>query len=782
MSGRSNPAASARKRARGKPPARRARSSAKAGASFEVLQSKLAIPSLRPGLIPRTGLVNRLKSASDARVFSIAAPAGYGKTTLLAQWAHDDPRPFAWVSLEQRDDDPVALLTYIAAALDRIHPVDRAVFRGAAAASDSLWSTALPRLGAALAAMPEPIVLVLDDVHELRHRDCVDALEPLAKHLTGGSQLVLSGRADDGMPLARIRADRRLLEVGIVDLALTDEEAHSLLSSVGAKVTKNDASELNVRAEGWVAGLHLAALFIQQEGEDAATSFAGDDKFVADYLRSEHLSHLRRGELGFLTRTSVLDRMSAQLCDEVLERSDSAKRLHALADGNFFVVPLDHHREWFRYHHLFRDLLRAELERAEPELGERLNRRAAAWCEAHDLPDAAIEYAAAADAVDEVARLVSTHALPFFRSGRVATVERWLAWFDDLDVLLRYPAVSAFAAWVSALRGRSGDAERYAYALEHTSYTGPMPDGTASPEPWAAVVRAMLCKRGVERMRADAELALAGLSDASFWRSPALLLSAVGLLFNDEPDAATALLERTVVESYGSGAVYAGVVSCAELALLALERDDLEGAESHLARGQEFLEHQPIDEYVPAALHLAAGARLALAQGRAASARELLLSAMRTRAYFSRAIPWFAVQTRLELARAHIGIADVEGARILVREAEDTIQHRPELGTLVEQARELREQLANVASIDIGWASTLTAAELRVLPLLTTHLSFREIAERLFVSRNTVKSQAISIYRKLDASSRSEAIDRAIELGLVDSPTSATASGFTPTG
>jgi len=151
------------------------------------------------------------------------------------------------------------------------------------------------------------------------------------------------------------------------------------------------------------------------------------------------------------------------------------------------------------------------------------------------------------------------------------------------------------------------------------------------------------------------------------------------------------------------------------------------------------------------------------------------------RAYFSRAIPWFAVQTRLQLAQAHIGIADVEGARILVREAADLIQQRPDLGTLVEQERELRAQLANVTTIDVGWASTLTAAELRVLPLLTTHLSFREIAERLFVSRNTVKSQAISIYRKLDASSRSEAIERAIELGLVDSPTSA-ASGFTPTG
>jgi LuxR family maltose regulon positive regulatory protein len=780
MSGRSNPAASARKRTGPKRPAR-GPESPRAGASFDVLQSKLAIPSLRPGLIPRVGLVNRLADSSDARVVSIAAPPGYGKTTLLAQWADHDPRPFAWVSLEQRDDDPVSLLTYIASALDSIRPVGASVFRGAAAANDALWSTALPRLGAALAAMPEPIVLVLDDVHELHHRDCIDALEPLSKHLTAGSQLVLSGRADDGLPLARIRADRRLLEVCPADLALTDAEAHSLLASVGARVTKAEARELNERTEGWVAGLHLAALFMEESGENTVGSFAGDDKFVADYLRSEHLSRLRRPELEFLTRTAVLDRMSAPLCDEVLERTDSAKRLESLAEGNFFVVALDHHREWFRYHHLFRDLLRSELERKEPELVEVLVRRAAAWCEANQLPEAAIEYAAAGNATDDVARLVGAHALPFFRSGRVATVDRWLSWFDDPEVLVRYPAIAAFGAWVSALRGRSGDADRYAFAVQHSEYEGPMPDGSPSKRPWAALVRAMLCNCGVETMLADAELALDELSETSFWRPPALLLTATGLLFRGDVEAAVPVLHRTAIESHGSGALYAGIVAHAELALLALEREDLEGAEVQLAQGQVFLEHQPIDEYVPAALHLAAGARLALAQGRAASARELLLSAMRLRAYFSRAIPWFAVQTRLELARAHIGIADVEGARILVREAEDTIQLRPELGTLVEQARELRAQLANVASIDVGWASTLTAAELRVLPLLTTHLSFREIAERLFVSRNTVKSQAISIYRKLDASSRSEAIERAIELGLVDSPTSA-AAGFTPTG
>jgi LuxR family maltose regulon positive regulatory protein len=188
-----------------------------------------------------------------------------------------------------------------------------------------------------------------------------------------------------------------------------------------------------------------------------------------------------------------------------------------------------------------------------------------------------------------------------------------------------------------------------------------------------------------------------------------------------------------------------------------------------------------MEDYVPAAISLAARARLALETRQTASARKLLVRAMRMRPQLSHAIPWFAVQTRVELARAHLALADVEGARTLLREAEDVFQHRPDLGTLRQQAQELRGQMANVAGLNDGWASTLTAAELRLLPLLTTHLSFREIAERLYVSRNTVKSQAISVYRKLDASSRSEAIERAVELGLVDEPV-LSAGGFTRTG
>jgi LuxR family maltose regulon positive regulatory protein len=754
----------------------------KNGAAFEIIQSKLAIPSLRSALVRRTALVNRLRASSDSRVVRVVAPAGYGKTTLLAQWAARDARPFAWVSIDDRDNDPATFLTYLAAALSNVKRIDPAVFRGAASGRDSIWSIGVPRLGAALASMPKPLVLVLDDVHELNDPDCLEALRPLSKHLLPGSQLVLSGRSEEGLPLARLRTTGRLLEIGRKDLALSDSEASSLLSAAGVDVSDGEARELNGRTEGWAAGLYLAALFMQESGGSGAiASFSGKDRFVADYLRSEHLSRLKRADVEFLTRTAVLDCMSGGLCDELLERTDSAKRLQALEEANFFVVALDHSNERYRYHHLFREMLRAELERIEPGLAAGLHRRAASWLDRHGEPEAAIEQASAGGDVDEVARLVSTFALPFYRSGRVATVERWLSWFDEPKLLDGHPGVAAFGAWVNALRGRPDDAERYAYALEHSSATGPMLDGSTSPRPWAAMVRALLCHHGIDRMQSDAQLALEALAPASFWRPVALLLLGMAALLEGEFERAEEILAKAGEEALGSGAIYAGVVAHSELALLALARREDAKAELELAHAREFLENQPVEDYGPAAIYLAAGARVALASGQAATARTLLVSAMRMRPQLTRAIPWFGVQTRLELARAHLALADVDGARTLLREADDVFHNRPHLGTLKGQAQELRTQLANAGSVDHGWASTLTAAELRLLPLLTTHLSFREIAERLYVSRNTVKSQAISVYRKLDASSRSEAIERAVELGLVDAPV-ASGSVFTPSG
>jgi LuxR family transcriptional regulator, maltose regulon positive regulatory protein len=743
-----------------------------AQAAFEVIPSKLTIPAERPGHVHRTGLVSRLRTARGARVVSIAAPAGYGKTTLLAQWAARDGRPFAWVSVDHRDNDPVVLLTHVTAAVDGIEALDPRVFRSLAAGGNSLWTTSLPRLGAALRSLQAPLVLVLDDVHELQERDCLDALSALIPNLPSGSQIVLSGRTEVGLPIARIRAEGGLLEVGHAQLALNDSEARSLLQGAGLEVDEVVASELNDRAEGWAAGLYLAVLSLRSgpTAPSAAASFAGDDRFVSDYFRSEHLSHLSPKQLRFLTRTAVLDRMTGPLCDAVLERNDSARMLESLEQANLFVVALDHHREAYRYHHLFRDMLRSELERREPELVSELNRRAAAWCARHGTPELAIDYATAAGELDMAADLVGRFVFPFYRTGRVATVERWLGTFDDPLLLRKYPAVATLGTWVHALRGRPDDAERWAHGVETSEYEGPMPDETPSLAPWAAMVRALLCRQGVEQMRADAEAAREGLAPASPWCAVALLLQGVGTLFSGEAEDAEAILARAGEQAASSGAVYTGVVAQSELALLALERNDVDSAGTHVFESRSFVGEEQIGDYLPTAILLAASAQVAVRRGDGPQARRDLTLAQRLRPQLTHAISWLAVQSQLALAATHLALEDAAGAGTLIREAEHVLRSRPGLGTLVQRADELGRQLAASRGPSEGWASTLTTAELRLLPLLTTHFSFREIAERLFVSRNTVKTQAISVYRKLDASSRSEAVARAIQLGLVEAP------------
>jgi LuxR family maltose regulon positive regulatory protein len=280
----------------------------------------------------------------------------------------------------------------------------------------------------------------------------------------------------------------------------------------------------------------------------------------------------------------------------------------------------------------------------------------------------------------------------------------------------------------------------------------------------------------------DAERAEAELTATSPWRPVSILLKGVGTLLSGDSTRAEASFSEAAEAAAAGGAVWAGVVAHSELALLALKGGDLTTAEAELAHGGELVDDAPSADYVVTAILLAATARVAVARGQGARARQALAAAQRLRPTLTHALSWFSVQVRLELAKAHLELRDPRGAATLYNEAEDIMRRRPRLGTLVAEAEDIQMRITTTGEESSGWASTLTAAELRLLPLLTTHLSFREIAERLFVSRNTVKTQAISVYRKLDASSRSEAIDRAVALGLVDAAPAARAADFTRSG
>jgi LuxR family maltose regulon positive regulatory protein len=743
---------------------------------FDVIESKLHAPLPRPGVVSRTALVNRLRVTQSFPVATVTAPAGYGKTTLLAQWSARDKRAFAWVSIDERDNDPIVLLRHIAASLHEIELLDGHVLDALCSPGKSMWTAVVPRLGSALATCEHPLVVVLDDAHLLRSRDSTGAVSALVDHIAGSSMLVLAGRVQPRLRIAALRASGRLLEMGVDELALSRREARALLASAGVDLAEDDVDELVRKTEGWAAGLYLAALSLRdRNGENGSLHrippFAGDDRYLADYFRDEYLFRLAPEQLTFLRRTSVLEKMSGPLCDRLLEREESAAELASIEKSNLFLVPLDRHREWYRYHHLFHDLLTRELTEREPELVQMLHRRAADWFEENADPESALEHADASGDADRVARLVASLALPVYHSGRVTTVESWLDRFGEDGRLERYPAVAVIGGWIHALQGQATEAERWLDMATRGRDNGKLPDGSKSVRPWIALLRAAMCSDGVEQMLHDAEGALDELPSGSQWRPTGLLLQGAAYLLQGDDARGDAILADAAEAAECLGATDTRVVAISERSLLAAARDEPTVAETLSLRAHALVEEGHLDGYVTSSIELAATARALLRHGRWDQARACLTAARRLTPFLTHALPWFAVQTRLELARTYLALRDANGARTLLSEARQILRVRPLLGVLSEQTDALQDEVESMPEVANGNGSGLTGAELRLLPLLATHFSFREIGERLHVSRNTVKTQAISVYRKLGVSNRSDAIDQAGQLGLVDAAT-----------
>jgi LuxR family maltose regulon positive regulatory protein len=462
----------------------------------------------------------------------------------------------------------------------------------------------------------------------------------------------------------------------------------------------------------------------------------------------------------------VLDRLSGPLCDAVLGTTGSAAVLEVLERSNLLVVPLDRRQAWYRYHQLFRELLRGELERAEPELVRKLLLRAARWCLQHGLAEAAIGYAMEAGHADLVARCVEQAAIGVYRSGRLATVQRWFDWFDDHGLIQQYPAVAVLGAWIQALGGHAAAAERWADAAEGGSYAGLLPDGSASIEGWRALLRAKLCRHGVAQMRADAELALSLIPVGSLWQAPAQLLLGISHLLAGDLGVADEVVAEAVEVAQDAGATVAATVALAERALLAIGRQDWREAETLVNQARSVVASAHLEDCVTSLVLYAAGARVAIHRGEVALAQQELARAQRLRPQATHALPYYAVQARLELVRAYLALTDLAAARTVLGEVDELLRWRPDLGILPDQANQLRAQLDHLRGDPIGMTS-LTTAELRLLPLLATHLSFRELGQHLSVSQHTVKTQALSIYRKLGASSRSEAVQRVQKIGLL---------------
>ena len=395
--------------------------------------SKLYRPS--PGTVPRSTLLEHVE-ARARDVVIVTAPAGYGKSTFLAEMAANDPRPAAWVSLTPGENDPASFLAYIALALDDIEPVDPGCVMTLWRVPPTIGSPTLQRFGAMLAARRQPFVLVLDDVHELVSREVVDVLPMLLAELPAGSMVMLGARTALPLPLGRLRVRRRLVELGAADLAFDESEATMLLRQLDVDADPHEIARLVERTEGWPVALYLAALAHgTRRGatlSDVVDDFAGDHRYLVDYLGEELLSRVDADVASFLMDASCFDRVSGSLCDDVLARRGSAQLLEELQRQNLLVIPLDDHREWYRFHHLLADFLQTELERRDPARSAAIHLRASEWCDAHGDGDGAVVHAVRGGDLD----LAESMVVRWFPAIATAAqlypnTVRWLAMFTD---------------------------------------------------------------------------------------------------------------------------------------------------------------------------------------------------------------------------------------------------------------------------------------------------------------------------------------------------------------
>ena len=392
--------------------------------------------------------------------------------------------------------------------------------------------------------------------------------------------------------------------------------------------------------------------------------------------------------------------------------------------------------------------------------------RAAAWCAENGERERAVDYAYASGDMDLVARLVLAYTFPLHWSGRIATVGRWLDWFDREGERERRAALAVFAGWVHAMEGRTQEARRWLTSAEQSADDSPMPDG-ATKASWVAVLRGYMAPAGLETLASDARIALAGIPDESPFRQGALILGGFAAIAAGTPEAADVLFAEAVPVAEARRAIPGLSLALGERAIIALGRGDVAAATRHVESGLAVVRDAGMDEFVASMTLHAAAARVALANGSPSEARLAIARVNRMRPIATAALPIPSLQMRFETIRACIVLGEASAARTLLLEVKDILRQCPDLGVLVDEAAELDRAVESMRATSAGpWA--LTTAELRLLAYLPTHLTFREIADRLYVSTHTVKSQAMAIYGKLGVSSRRGAIEQAVEAGLLD--------------
>lgn len=700
---------------------------------------------------------------TDAPVVVVHAPAGYGKSTLLGQVAERERRPVAWLSLTPSDDDAVTLLSDLGSAFGGLGREDASPFANVLPSGPNAVALALPQAMTALRATGDPIVLVLDDVHHVTSREALDVLGALCDGIGAGSTLILGSRTRPPLDLARRRASGHLLEITAADLRMTTTEGAALLRAYGVAVDDQQATLVVQRTEGWPAALYLAALSLRHPRNAATDTLEDpDDRALIDYVREQVLRGLADDDARFLLESSLLEELTPAICNAVLERADSAARLRDLADAGLFVTGVDAREATYRVHGLFRAMLTAELHATRPARERDLHRRAGEFFDTAGDHEHAIFHTAAAGDPRRTADLIWTAAAETIARGQTATVRRWCALLTDNEAAA-HPHVELARGWAALEDGDVVTASHCAAMVLGADRTARLPDGE-SRHAVALLLHAAIGAQGPEHAAAEAEESDAELSSDHPLRSVARFIMGSGAMLAAEPDRAEPLLRDA--ERLAAGRLATGyVLALAQLALLAIDQDRWDEAVALMHRASAFQHSNGLQNYTPQVLVSAAAALTLAHEGASDAAVQAAHHATRMLALHGDTVPWLALEGRLVLARVRLALGDAPAARSLLEDSRD-LMGTAESPTLRGWAEDATSALKTLAGTGDG-AGVLSTAELRTLQYLPTHLTAREIGERLYVSRNTVKTHTYSIYRKLDVGSRAEAVERARELRLL---------------
>ncbi len=730
-----------------------------------LLETKLHPPAERDQLVVRDRLLDALRPDPGLRLAVVAAPAGYGKTTLLGMWrrAEASTEAVAWLAVDEGDNDAVVLWSHVLEALRRVCPGVGLSASPEVVGAAGIVNVVLPQLVNELSEQGD-VALILDDFHRLSSGPAANGVAWLVEHAPSTFTLVLGTRSEPALPLAALRAHGALREVRADELGFTSDEAEALLNGrLQLGLAREDIDDLVARSEGWPAGLYLAALSLRgvEDRHELIVRFGGSSRHVVDFLVDEVLSSHDTATQTVMLRSSILKRLCGPLCDAVLEREDSGGLLSELARTNLFLVPLDDRGGWYRFHHLFAQLLRVELEHREPGLAPALHRRAYAWHRDHGSVDEAIEHALEAGAFAEAGEQIEAAWARYAHVARYATVLGWLQRFpaelrrDNQRLLL----VHAWVLSLSAMRDDAADAIARVEELGHVE-AGPLPDGFSSLESSLATLRGIFpwgdVGTALEHARRAAKLED---SQSPWWPAICWALGA-GHYFGGDSAEADRWYTQTAELAPASEQWIVGVSALAYRSLIAGERGRLEEQASLAGDAVKLAREHGVDA-VDGEVFVAAGQSLA-ARGKHDEALPLLERGVGVLRSFGQPLEFAnALICHASVLRV---VGETDGLRAVITEARATVDSCPDPGILEDRLAAL-ERPAGSRPPTRG--EDLSQRELAVLRMLRGPLSERDIGRELYLSHNTIHTHTKSIYRKLDVSSRAEAVARASERGLI---------------